>query len=229
MVFFKVCVLDLFQIIIRRFQGHSAFVVSSFDISRLNHNLSKTNVLAQWKNWLAIELLLVSLTAEQLLQAASQAQKHEPITDSAIRELLKGVARVGSITSGSNKGKSYMLTQLKSSIVHFGCPLIFITINPYEQYTPITLFYAGEEINICKFELKLYSLAQRLKTTLANPLAVVEYFHNLITVIIKNIFMQGMFGEIAHYYATIEYQGHGTPHTHLAVHGPGLFTLTIVV
>jgi Helitron helicase-like domain at N-terminus len=221
--------LGLFQVIIRRFQGHSAFVVSSFDISRLSHNLSKTNVLAQRKNWPATELLLASLTAEQLLQAASQAQKHQPITDPAVQELLKGVARVGSTASGSDERKSYMLAQLKSLIVHFGCPLIFITINPHERYTPLALFYAGEEINICKFEPKLYSLAQRLKTTLANPLAIVEYFHlNLITAIIKNILKEGMFGEIAHYYGTIEYQGRGTPHTHLAVHGLGLFTLTIV-
>ena len=190
--------------------------------------MSKTNVLAQRKNWPATELLLASLTVEQLLRAASQAQKHQLITDSAVQELLKGVARVGCTASGSDERKSYMLAQLKSSIVHFGCPLIFITINPHERYTPLALFYAGDEINIRKFEPKLYSLAQRLNTTLANPLAVVEYFHNLITAIIKNILKEGMFGEIAHYYGTIEYQGRGTPHTHLAVHDPGLFTLTIV-
>ena len=151
--------------------------MSSFDISRLNHNSSKTNVLARRKNWHATELLLASLTAEQLLEAASKAEKYQPITDTAVQALLKDVARVGST---ADERKSYMLAQLKSSIVHFGCPLIFLTINPHERYTPLALFYAGEEINIRKFQPELYSLSKRLKRTLGNALAEVEYFHNMI-------------------------------------------------
>ncbi len=111
-----------------------------------------------------------------------------------------------------------MLAQLKSSIVHFGCPLIFITINPHERYSPLVLFYVGEEIDVKKCQLNLYSLAWWLKRTLNNPLAVVEYFHTMISAIIENMLKGGMFGDMSHYYATIEYQGHGTPHTHLAVH-----------
>jgi len=66
------------------------------------------------------------------LEAASQAEKYQLITDPAIQELLKGVARVGSTAAGCDEKKSYMLAQLKSSIVHFRCPLIFLTINPHE-------------------------------------------------------------------------------------------------
>ncbi len=46
---------------------------------------------------------------------------------------------------------------------------------------------------------------------------MVEYFHNMITTIIENILKDGIFGDVNHYYATIEYQGRGTPHMHLAV------------
>ena len=56
-----------------------------------------------------------------------------------------------------------------------------------------------------------------MKTTLNNPLTVVEYFHNMITAIIENVLKEGIFGEVNHYYATIEYQGRDTPHMHLAV------------
>jgi len=48
-------------------------------------------------------------------------------------------------------------------------------------------------------------------------LAVIEYFHIMITAIIENVLKEGIFGEVNHYYATIEYQGRGTPHMHLAV------------
>ena len=55
------------------------------------------------------------------------------ITDPAVQELLKGVSHVASNAPDSDEKKSYMLAQLKSSIVHFGCPLIFITINLHER------------------------------------------------------------------------------------------------
>ena len=107
--FIKVCVSYFFSLTIRRFQAHSAFVVSSFDISRLNHNSSKTNVLTRRKTWPATALLLESLTVEQLMEVASQAERYQPIMDPTIQELLKGVARVGSTASGSDERKSYML------------------------------------------------------------------------------------------------------------------------
>ena len=46
---------------------------------------------------------------------------------------------------------------------------------------------------------------------------MVEYFHNMITAIIENVLKEGIFGDVNHYYGTIEYQGRGTPHMHLAV------------
>ena len=55
----------------------------------------KTSVLARQKTWPRTELLLASLTSDQLLEAASQAENHQPITNAAVKELLKGVNRVG--------------------------------------------------------------------------------------------------------------------------------------
>ena len=121
------------------FQGHAAFVVASFDISRLNHSYTKTSVLARQKTWPRTELLLASLTSNQILEAASQAENYQPITDAAVKELLKGVNRVGTKAAGSDERKSYLLAQLKSSIVHFGCRLLYLTINPNERYSPIAL------------------------------------------------------------------------------------------
>ena len=110
-----------------------------------------------------------------------------------------------------------MLAQLKSSIVYFGCPIIYLTINPHERYSPIALFYAGEEIDLRKFQPKRYTLSQRLKKTVNNPLAVVEYFHNMVTAIIENVLKEGIFGDVNHYYVTIEYQGRDISHMHLAI------------
>jgi hypothetical protein len=132
--------------------------------------------------------MLESLTAEELTNAAAQAEAHEPISDPRIRELLKMISRIGATAPGSDEKKSYLLAQLKSSMVYYGCPFIFFTINPGERHSPIALYYAGEEIDI-----------------------------NMIRTVIQTCFKGGMFGELAHHYGTIEYQGRFTPHIHMAV------------
>ena len=121
------------------------------------------------------------------------------------------------MTLESNEKKSYLLVQLKSAMVYHGCPILYLTINPGERHSPIALFYAGEEIDLQKFIPGSYSSELRLKRMLANPLAVVEYFHNMITIIIDKLLKGGMFGDVAHHYGTIEYQGRYTPHIHMAV------------
>jgi len=179
--------------------------------------MSKTHLQTSHSNWTMTKAMIESLNAEDLLNAAKKAELHEPITDSRIKEFLKLIARIGATAPGSDEKKSYLLAQLKSSMVYYGCPLIFFTINPGERHSPIALLYAGEEIDIQQFDPHIYTSSDRLKTMLRNPLAVVEYFHRLVKTIIETCFKGGMFGELSHYYGTIEYQGRFTPHIHMAV------------
>jgi hypothetical protein len=160
---------------------------------------------------------LESLTAKDLRKAAVQEQKYHKIDNPAVLELLKSLGQIGSATSGSDEKKSYMLTELKSAYVYHGCPVIYLTINPGERQSPLALLYAGVEINVDKFIPDEYSFTARVIKLLKNPLAVVEYFHNTIQAIIQGVLKEGMFGELTHYYGTIEYQGRFTPHMHMAV------------
>jgi hypothetical protein len=128
------------------------------------------------------------------------------------------INRVGASAAGSDQKRFQMLMQLKSKIVNAGLPNIYVTLNPGERYSPLCLFYAREEIDIQQFYPELWSAATRLQITLNNPLAIVEYFHNTVKTIIDEIFKGGLFGDIIDYYGTVEYQGRGTPHTHLVVY-----------
>ena len=82
-----------------------------------------------------------SLDPQDLLHAAEQAENHLPISDPRVLELLKMIARVGATAAGSEEKKSYLLAQLKSSMIYHGCPTIFLTLNPAETRSPIALFY----------------------------------------------------------------------------------------
>ena len=132
------------------------------------------------------------------------------------------VSQVGCTAAGSDEKKSYILAELKLSMVYYGCPVIFLTINPADLHSPISLFYAGEKIDVLQFNPAMYSASDRLRTMLKNPLAVVEYFHNTVKTIIETVLKGGIFGDLLHYYGPIEYQGRATPHIHIAVFPPAL-------
>ena len=81
-----------------------------------------------------------------------------------------------------------------------------MTINPAECQSPVALFYAGEEIDVQSFDPRLHCSEDRLKRMFANPPAVVEYFHDMVNTIIEMMLKEGIFGELAHHYGTMEYQ-----------------------
>jgi hypothetical protein len=110
-------------------------------------------------------------------------------------------------------------------MVFFGRSIIFFTINPRERHSPIALFYAGEEIDVQNFSPHLYDATRRLQTMLKNPLPVVEYFHEMVRIIIEKVLKGGIFSELLHHYGPIEYQGRYTPHIHMAVSIPSIFTV----
>ena len=189
----------------------------SFDIIRREQTMSKVTIRTKQRSWKKTQKLLESLTVKDLRQAAYEEQQHYRISNPAVMELLKLLGQIGGAASGSDERKSYILTELKSSFVYYGCPVIYLTINPGDRHSPLALLYAGIKINVNSFIPDEHSFTERVRALLQNPLSVVEYFHNMVRVIIEGILKQGMFGELTHYYGTIEYQGRFTPHLHMAV------------
>jgi len=90
-------------------------------------------------------------------------------------------------------------------------------MNPGERSSALSLLYAGMEIDINDFVPERFPYLERMKSMLANPLAMIDYFHNTITAIIPAVIEGGMFGEGVQYYSVIEYQGRRTPHIHILV------------
>jgi Helitron helicase-like domain at N-terminus len=184
---------------------------------RREQAFSNVNVRAKRKMWKKTRDLLQSLSPEDLELAAAQESNHQQITNKAVKELLRLLGQIGMGTSGSDQKKLHMLTELKSSVIFFGLPVIYLTINPADRHSPITLLYAGKKINVNHFMPDDYDYTSRVTTLLDNPLAVVEYFHTMIKTIIDKVLKGGLFGKLVHHYGTIEYQGRYTPHMHMAV------------
>src|SRR5579859_6305728 len=95
-------------------------------------------------SWSVTGPLLESLTNEKLAKAANEAVQHKPVTDAGVKNLLAMVSSIGGTAPESEEKKSYELAQLKSSMVYFGVPVIYLMFNPGENGSPIALLYAGE-------------------------------------------------------------------------------------
>jgi Helitron helicase-like domain at N-terminus len=171
-----------------------------YDILRRRHGLAKTNPITNRKTWETTAPLLESLTHEKLTVAANQAARHKPMTNAAVNKLL---TMVGTIGSTAPEQKSYDLAKMKSATVRFGLHQIFLTFNPADNNCPLALFYAGERIYVKEFHPCLFSAAERLKTMLDNPLAVVQYFYNTTQGIIDTMLKGRMFGKLQHYQGPI--------------------------
>ena len=173
--------------------------------------------------------LLQSLTPAQLNEAASQAKQYQSITNPSVKALLRAVNHVGANALGSDAKRFHMFSKLKSSVVYYGLPVIYLTLNPAERYSPLSLLYVGEEIDLQNFLPDQYPLTYRMQTMLQHPLAVIEYFHTTVNMILTTLIKDGLFGELIHHYGTIEYQGRGTPHIHLLVFSPFIYILFIAI
>jgi len=211
------CVIYFGRLTVRRFQKHPQFIILAFDVARRDHTIKQTSIHTHSRHWASTEQLLESLTPDELKEAANQAQEYKAIENPAVRALLRSVDRVGAHALGSDAKRFHMFAELKSSVVYYGLPVIYLTLNPGERHSPLALLYAGEDIDVTEFCPDYYNVASRMEIMLDHPLAVVEYFHTTLRTILSTLIKGGLFGEVLHHYGTIEYQGRGTPHIHLLV------------
>src|SRR5947199_1758298 len=110
-----------------------------------------------------------------------------------------------------------MYTQLKSSVMYYDSSVIFFTLNSEERDSSITLQFAEEDINSCKFYAEQYSQIKRLQSSLSNSVTVVEYFHHIVNVILEKTLKSELFDELTHHYDIIEYQERGTSHIYILI------------
>jgi hypothetical protein len=187
------------------------------DLERRRSAFFKRNLYTQNKDWDSIEPLIRDVTPQRLLTAAAIVSRHESIDDQGVLALLRSVGRLGYTAPGSDAKKATSLPRLKSIVVERGLPVIFLTMNPGERSSALSLLYAGIEIDVNEFVPERFSYLERMRWMLTNLLALIDYFHNTVAAIIAAVIQGGMFGEGAHHYGVIEYQGRKTSHIHILV------------
>jgi Helitron helicase-like domain at N-terminus len=131
--------------------------------------------------------------------------------------LIHDIDRIGGNIDGSITSKKYMRNEIWSLIAFQGAPSWYITLSPADNKHPISLYYAD---NKQEFKPMLCPKAEKDSLIADNPVASARFFHFMIQAFIKHVLgvgvdHDGLYGDTAAYYGTVEQQGQLTLHLHM--------------
>lgn len=133
---------------------------------------------------------------------------------------------------GTDESRMRICSQIWSTTAMFGLPSLWITINPLDTNDPIAQVFAGCNINLDNFMNSDGPRQDTHAVTIASdPYAASEFFHFIIQAVLEELMgiqghspyksgikcKPGIFGCVSHYFGTVEAQGQGTLHFHMAV------------
>ena len=174
-------------------------------------------------------LAVASVTLADLKKAEQQEGCKEPITNSRVCTLRHHVVAANGRVKGSDNARAQYRGMIWGTCLFLGGPTVWITINPADVHDPIAQVFAGQAIDLDKFNNLLGPDAStRAEVIASNPYAAAEYFHFIINAILEELFgitkhkghmtsERGILGELAAYFGVVEAQGRGTLHLHMLI------------
>ena len=121
--------------------------------------------------------LLTTVTVEKLQQAQREEEAHKPITDPSVRLLRRHIYATSGRVMGSDESRSQLRSQIWSTCIMLNPPTLWITINPCDLHDPIAQVFAGEQIDLDKFQSMLGpSKEKRAEHVAADLYAAAKFF-----------------------------------------------------
>ena len=225
-VAFKQHLKHLLNLSDRRFQVHPSFLFTAFNILQRREVLRRTAMRVKRSDFREKAALYVNIKPDTINRVGSMINEKsfnfEPKSDEhAVVRLMQDVQLVNSTVLGSNFARSAMREQIRSLIISFGAPSLYITINPADVYNPIVRVMT--DTDIANDETNAYfSFLEQAKLIAHNPVVAAQFFHTLMTFFFQHILRFrsgtkkeiGLFGHTKAYYGCVEAQGRGTLHCH---------------
>jgi hypothetical protein len=206
----------------KRFQTDFYFPMIAFNHEQLKAGITGSFLLTKRKNWPNISNRLKSLNHDVLKTISEKLSNGVHFSPTTIEEkkcyqLLNDLDHVGGFVKGSITSKKHMRNEIWSMISQLGAPSWFITLSPADNRHPICLYYADKHI---EFRPNLRSANERNLLVAQNPVAAARFFDLMIRMFIKHVLgigvdHDGLYGNTAGYYGTVEQQGRLTLHLHM--------------
>jgi hypothetical protein len=206
----------------KRFQKDPTFCFMAFSHSQVKKASQGGFLSVQKKNFADMSKRLLNVNQQVLGSMAQRVAEGKTFSTSTEEEkecyrIISDLGHVDGRVSGSVTTKRYMRSEIWSLISYLGAPSWYVTLSPADQNSPISLYYADT-----KEEFKPQILPDDVRRFLiaSNPTAAARFFDFMVKMFIKHILgvgsgHNGLFGDTAGYYGTVEQQGRLTLHLHM--------------
>lgn len=170
---------------------------------------------------------LSTLTVDKLRQAEEQEEQGKYITDPTVKLLRQHIYATAGRVMGSNHAREHLRSQIWSTSIMLNPPSLWVTINPCDLHDPIAQVFAGEEIDLDRFNAMLGPSKEKRASNIAmDPYAAAKFFHTIIRITLETLFgvsvtsyqvhtSEGVFGRVSAYFGVTESQARATLHLHL--------------
>ncbi|KAF7964763.1 hypothetical protein HWV62_3250 [Athelia sp. TMB] len=206
----------------KRFQLDPHFALIAFNHEQIKKGTKGGFLMTDKVNFKDVVDRLMRLDTgvlEDLAKRLSNGERVKPANEQEklCFDVLSDLDHVGGHVQGSLTSKKYMRSEIWSLISYLGAPSWFITFAPADVRHPICLYYANTKETFSP-EMPASDVCDRLIAN--NPVAGARFFHFVVQLFIKHVLgvdqnHDGLYGETAGYYGTVEQQGRLTLHLHL--------------
>ena len=207
----------------KRFQRDVCFPFVAFSHQQVKASTTGGFLLAETQKFDEIANRLLNVNQEVLENIAKRMSGGETVKpstedESACFQLIRDLDHIDGKVSGSITSKRFMRNEIWSLIAYLGALVWYITLTHADNKHLISLYFAD---NKEKLDVTLSrSEDERYRLIASNPVAGARFFHFMIQMFIRHVLgveknHQGLYGETAGYYGTVEQQGRLMLHLHM--------------
>lgn len=213
----------------RRFRTHHSFPFVTIGIIQRREIMRSARLQMQKHSFLRDANTLSTITNEDVRKALKEldTNPNQPVSDSRIRLLNKLVFGCGAKVMGSNESRTQYRQDIWSTSVYKRPQNIWFTVNPADGHDPMVQLFAGEQIDMDRFnKLSGPDAHKRARNVAYDPYAAAKYFNYVVKLILEKLFgirsangrvttEMGLLGRLSAYFGVVEAQGRGTLHLHM--------------
>ena len=213
------------KVVLQRHGGHYAqhpafsFLVFNILVRSRNRRIAQGRL--KRSSFRHVEGIHRRLTPERVREAQKEMFETGKTTDRDIIALMKELSLYGSRHPLSNESRLSMRKKIWSMIVAFGLTAIWFTVNPNDINNPVKLKLAahrGRDKEAARVLLDALRTSLQVTTlSVHDPLSSTIFFFREISLFFEHYVRVGrpsIYGNVSHYYATVETNDRGALHLH---------------
>ncbi|CAF1429317.1 unnamed protein product, partial [Rotaria sordida] len=194
----------------RRFETNHSFIFVVFNLLQRRDACFHAQLIAT-KPYFRVSVddiqSLKSKDIEMVLDNISK-KTYSSESSSTLNKLLYHIKTIGGRVMVLAYSHTALHTRIHALIYNQGLPSIFLTLNPADIHSPVTLYFAGVKLDVDNIQMEqLMDNYKRAEIIASHPVATAKYFHLLLSNILDTMIVGGVLGPIKAYFGTVESQG----------------------